>query len=94
MHVFNYVPKKYHEMAREHTSYGDNHGAGMIQHDEDVGKVLDRLEELGLDKNTIVVYTTDNGPEHNTYPEGGTTPFRSEKMTTWHTSPIWYTPGG
>ena len=83
MHVFNYVPKKYHEMAREHTSYDDNHGAGMIQHDEDVGKVLDKLEELGLDKNTIVVYTTDNGPEHNTYPEGGTTPFRGEKMTTW-----------
>ena len=66
MHVFNYVPKKYHEKAREHTSYDDNHGAGMIQHDEDIGKVLDKLEELGLDENTIVVYTTDNGPEHST----------------------------
>ena len=83
MHVFNYVPKKYHEKARQYTSYDDNHGAGMIQHDEDIGKVLDKLAELGLDQNTIVVYTTDNGPEHSTYPEGGTTPFRGEKMTTW-----------
>lgn len=83
MHVFNVVPKKYHELAREHTSYDDPHGAGMIQHDEDTGLVLNKLDELGLTKNTIVIYTTDNGPEHSTYPEGGTTPFRGEKMTTW-----------
>lgn len=83
MHVFNFVPKKYHKKAREFTSYDDNHGAGMIQHDEDMGRVLAKLEELGIADNTIVVYTTDNGPEHNTYPEGGTTPFRGEKMTTW-----------
>ncbi len=55
----------------------------MIQHDDDIGKVLKKLDDLGLTENTIVVYTTDNGPEHSTYPEGGTTPFRSEKMTTW-----------
>jgi arylsulfatase len=83
MHVFNVVPEKYHEKAREFTSYDDPHGAGMIQHDEDTGKVLDKLDELGLTENTIVIYTTDNGPEHSTYPQGGTTPFRSEKMTTW-----------
>ncbi len=83
MHVFNVVPKRYHEKAREFTSYDDPHGAGMIQHDEDTGKVLDKLDELGLAENTIVIYTTDNGPEHSTYPQGGTTPFRSEKMTTW-----------
>lgn len=83
MHVFNFVPKEYHEKAREFTSYDDNHGAGMIQHDEDIGRILTKLKELGLADNTIVVYTTDNGPEHNTYPEGGTTPFRGEKMTTW-----------
>lgn len=83
MHVFNYVPDEYRERAREFTSYDDPHGAGMIQHDEDIGKVLKKLDDLGLTENTIVIYTTDNGPEHSTYPEGGTTPFRGEKMTTW-----------
>ena len=83
MHVFAFTPDEYKEKAREHTSYDDPHGAGMIQHDEDMGKVLDWLEQEGLTENTIVVYTTDNGAEHSTYPYGGTTPFRSEKMSTW-----------
>ena len=83
MHVFAITPDEYKEKARKHTSYDDPHGAGMIQHDEDMGKVLDWLDKKGLTKNTIVVYTTDNGAEHSTYPYGGTTPFRSEKMSTW-----------
>ena len=83
MHVFTFVPDDYKEKARQYTSYDDPHGAGMIQHDDDIGKVLDKLESLGIADNTIVVYATDNGPEHSTYPYGGTTPFRSEKMTTW-----------
>ena len=83
MHTFTHVPKKYQEMAREHTSYNDLHGAGMIQHDEDVGMVLDKLDEMGVADNTIVIYSSDNGPEHVTYPHGATTPFRGEKMTTW-----------
>ncbi|MGY0575592.1 arylsulfatase [Bradyrhizobium sp. RDM12] len=87
MHVFSFVPEKYKEKAREYTSYDDPHGAGMIQHDEDIGTVLDKLDSLGIADNTIVVYTTDNGPEHSTYPYGGTTPFRSEKMTTWEGGP-------
>ena len=70
-------------MARQHTSYNDLHGAGIIQHDEEIGVVLKQLDDLGLTQNTIVIYSTDNGPEHATYPHGGTTPFRSEKMTTW-----------
>ena len=83
MHTFTHVPEKYREMAREHTSYNDLHGAGMIQHDEHVGGILDKLDEMGLTDNTIVIYSSDNGPEHSTYPHGATTPFRGEKMTTW-----------
>lgn len=59
------------------------YGAGMLQHDEHVGLILDKIKELGIDDNTIIIYTTDNGPEHSTFPHGGTTPYRSEKMTTW-----------
>ena len=83
MHVFTFTPDEYKEKARQHTSYDDPHGAGMIQHDEDIGKVLAKLKSLGIADNTIVIYATDNGPEHSTYPYGATTPFRSEKMTTW-----------
>jgi len=83
MHTFTHVPKKYREMVKEHTRYHDLHGAGMIQHDENVGQILAFLEKNGLDKNTIVIYSSDNGPEHSTYPHGATTPFRGEKMTTW-----------
>ena len=83
MHTFTHVPKKYQEMARKYTSYNDLHGAGMIQHDEHVGMVLDRLDQSGIADNTIVIYSADNGPEHVTYPHGATTPFRGEKMTTW-----------
>lgn len=83
MHVFTITSDEYKEEAREYTSYYDPHAAGMIQHDKDIGEVLDWLEAKGITKNTIVVYTTDNGPEHSTYPYGATTPFHSEKMSTW-----------
>ncbi len=56
---------------------------GMAQHDADVGKLLEKLDELGIADNTIVVYTTDNGAEKLTWPDGGTIPFRGEKGTTW-----------
>ena len=56
---------------------------GMVEHDMYVGALLDFLDEKGLDKNTIVVYTTDNGSETFTWPDGGSTPFRSEKATNW-----------
>ena len=48
-----------------------------------VGKILEALDELGIADNTIVVYSTDNGPHKNTWPDGGITPFRSEKNTNW-----------
>jgi arylsulfatase A-like enzyme len=56
---------------------------GMVEHDSHVGQVLDKLKELGLDENTIVMYSTDNGAEAFTWPDGGTTPFRGEKNTNW-----------
>jgi len=55
----------------------------MMQHDYDIGTVLDFLDENGLAENTIVWYSTDNGPEHSSWPHGATTPFRGEKMTTF-----------
>jgi arylsulfatase len=55
----------------------------MIDHDKVVGALLDKLDELGVAEDTIVVYSTDNGPHSNTWPDGGTTPFRSEKNTNW-----------
>jgi arylsulfatase len=56
---------------------------GMVEHDGHVGQLLDKLEELGIDENTIVMYSTDNGAEVFTWPDGGTTPFRGEKNTNW-----------
>ena len=55
----------------------------MIDHDRAVGRVLDLLDELGITGDTIVIYSTDNGPHTNTWPDGATTPFRSEKNTNW-----------
>ena len=56
---------------------------GMVEHDEMVGDLLTRLKELGVEDNTIVIYTTDNGAETFTWPDGGTTMFRGEKNTNW-----------
>ena len=56
---------------------------GMVEHDSHVGQVLDKLKELGLEENTIVMYSTDNGAEKFTWPDGGQSPFRGEKNTNW-----------
>ncbi|QKH37671.1 arylsulfatase [Achromobacter pestifer] len=56
---------------------------GMVEHDGHVGQLLKKLDELGIADNTIVVYTTDNGAEVFTWPDGGATPFRGEKATNW-----------
>lgn len=55
----------------------------MVVHDEHVGELLDKLDELGITDNTIVMYSTDNGPHYNTWPDAGITPFRAEKNTNW-----------
>ncbi|BBO35606.1 arylsulfatase [Lacipirellula parvula] len=68
----------------EHRHKGnDEYTDGMIEHDVHVGQLLDYLEELGLADDTIVMYSTDNGPHYNTWPDAGTTPFRSEKNSNW-----------
>jgi arylsulfatase A-like enzyme len=56
---------------------------GMVEHDGMVGQLLDKLKELGIEDNTIVMYSTDNGAEAFTWPDGGTTMFRGEKNTQW-----------
>ena len=61
------------------TEYAD----GMIEHDKHVGKLLDKLDELGIADNTIVLYTTDNGPHKNSWPDAGLSPFRNEKNSNW-----------
>jgi arylsulfatase len=61
------------------TEYAD----GMIEHDATVGQILKAVDDLGITNNTIVLYTTDNGPHQNSWPDAGTTPFRSEKNTNW-----------
>src|SRR4029079_1401095 len=56
---------------------------GMVEHDGQVGRLLKKLDDLGIANNTIVIYTTDNGAETFSWPDGGTTPFRGEKNTNW-----------
>ena len=62
---------------------GDTYHDGMVEHDMHVGELLDLLDELGIADNTVVMYSTDNGPHFNTWPDAGTTPFRSEKNSNW-----------
>jgi arylsulfatase len=56
---------------------------GMIEHDDTIGKILKALDDMGIANNTLVVYTSDNGPHMNTWPDGAMTHFRSEKNTNW-----------
>jgi arylsulfatase A-like enzyme len=56
---------------------------GMVEHDGHIGQLLKKLDELGIADNTIVMYSTDNGAEAMSWPDGGTTPFRGEKNTNW-----------
>ena len=61
----------------------DEYSDGMVEHDGQVGELLKALDDLGLANDTIVMYSTDNGPHYNTWPDAGTTPFRSEKNSNW-----------
>ncbi|MBN9693424.1 MAG: arylsulfatase [Verrucomicrobia bacterium] len=62
---------------------GDEYHDGMVEHDRHVGELLKLIDELGLADNTIIQYSTDNGPHYNTWPDAGTTPFRGEKNSNW-----------
>jgi arylsulfatase A-like enzyme len=72
-------PESIGQSGRWQSPYHDT----MIDHDKNVGTVLNKLDELGIADNTIVMYSTDNGPHMNTWPDGAMTPFRSEKNTNW-----------
>jgi arylsulfatase len=72
-------PESLGQAGRWQSPYHDT----MIDHDKHVGVLLDTLDELGIAEDTIVIYSTDNGPHMNTWPDAGMTPFRSEKNTNW-----------
>jgi arylsulfatase len=72
-------PKSRGQAGHWQSEYHDT----MVDHDRHVGRVLHKLDELGIAEDTIVVYSTDNGPHMNTWPDGAMTPFRSEKNTNW-----------
>jgi len=78
MHIFTHL-KEESEGVTGLGPYPD----GMVEHDAHVGQLLDKLKELGLDKNTIIMYSTDNGAEKFSWPDGGTSPFRGEKNENW-----------
>jgi len=83
MHMFTHLRPEHRQLATPYTSEEDIYGSGLIEHDMQVGQVLDALKKLGVLDDTIVIYTTDNGAEHSGRSHGGTTPFRGEKMTTY-----------
>jgi len=80
MHLFTHVRESMHGQSG---MPGNEYADGMIEHDGDVGKLLKALDDLGIANNTIVIYTTDNGPNQFSWPDAATTPFRSEKDTNW-----------
>ena len=80
MHAFTHPkPESVGQAGRWQSVYHDT----MIDHDKQVGLLLDLLDELGIAEDTIVIYSTDNGPHMNTWPDGGMTPFRNEKNSNW-----------
>jgi arylsulfatase len=80
MHVFTYLAQKYQAKMNFDTNYGLEE-AGVAQLDDDVGELLKHLDDIGIADNTIVIFTTDNGAEVFTWPDGGMTPFRATKGT-------------
>lgn len=80
MHLRTHVRKDH----RGRYQHGDSeYNDGMIEHDETIGTILRALDDMGIANNTIVVYTSDNGPHMNSWPDGAMTPYRSEKNTNW-----------
>ena len=80
MHFRTHVRKKHRGISGPD---GDEYHDGMVEHDGHVGELLQLLDELGIAKDTIVLYSTDNGPHYNTWPDAANTPFRSEKNSNW-----------
>ncbi|MHC4215622.1 MAG: arylsulfatase, partial [Planctomycetota bacterium] len=78
MHFRTHVKKELRGISGQ-----DEYSDGMVEHDMHVGELLEKLDELGIADNTIVFYSTDNGPHYNTWPDAASTPFRGEKNTNW-----------
>ncbi|NDH41549.1 MAG: arylsulfatase, partial [Gammaproteobacteria bacterium] len=78
MHFYTHTPEEEEGLSGQ-GFYND----AMVGHDNLVGRLLDQLDALGIADNTIVFYSTDNGPHFNTWPDAAITPFRSEKNTNW-----------
>ncbi|MEG0342436.1 MAG: arylsulfatase [Acinetobacter sp.] len=83
MHMFTHLRDSHRYLAAPYTSEVDMYGSGVMEHDMQVGKLLDDMKAMGVLDDTIIIYSTDNGPEHSARTHGGTTPFRGEKMTTY-----------
>lgn len=78
MHFRTHVKKEHRGISGQ-----DEYADGMVEHDMHVGLILKKLDDLGISDNTIVVYSTDNGPHMNSWPDAAMTPFRGEKNTNW-----------
>lgn len=82
MHIFTHVRESYRGKAGL-GARGNEYADGMWEMDQNVGKLMKTLDDLGVEKNTIVVFTTDNGPNFFTWPDAATSPYRSEKDSNW-----------
>jgi len=78
MHFRTHVKEEHRGISGQ-----DEYSDGMVEHDMHVGQLLQLLDELGIADNTVVFYSTDNGPHYNTWPDAGTTPFHGEKNSSW-----------
>jgi arylsulfatase len=83
MHFRTHVSEERMETCHDKYPTADEYSCGMVEHDMHIGLFLSKLDELGIADNTIVFYSTDNGPHMNTWPDAGMTPFRGEKNTNW-----------
>jgi arylsulfatase A-like enzyme len=80
MHIYTHIRPEYKGKSG---MPGNDYADGMWEHDQDVGKMLKAVDDLGIKDNTIVIYTTDNGPNQFSWPDAATTPFRNEKDSNW-----------
>jgi arylsulfatase len=78
MHFRTHVKQEHRGISGQ-----DEYGDGMVEHDMHVGELLKLLDDLGIANDTVVMYSTDNGPHYNSWPDAGTMPFRSEKNSNW-----------
>ena len=83
MHFRTHVSDEKRAWCKKQYPRADEYTCGMLEHDAHVGELLTQVDELGIADNTLVFYSTDNGPHYNTWPDAASTPFRGEKNTNW-----------